>query len=567
MTAGASSIPTECRGMLRRAVETVGDDARAASFGELGYVGPLRVFSPRECGRILARLQRQKRPPLDWNKGWAVTSPEYYALGVEDRILELVTGLIGEDVLLWGASLVSRAPGGTHPWHTDIESSSPTATTVSVWIGLARTDLRSSLKVVPFSHRFGLTLQEVMQANGRCRPSVTDDDVARWARERERRSGVATMQVRDGEAIVLDGRLWHGSHNRRRWGTRHALLLQYATPETAIRIPNLDRLEWPFELHTTPRPPCIVVSGRDRHAVNRTVPGPTPGDAEPPILTCRIHPLELPLQQDAHVGWKPHSLFRGATPDIASMRCHVSVLDPARQPHPPHRHDEEEILLVLDGEADLVVQDNPAHEGIVRRTRVGRDTFAYYPSGFAHTIDNTSRSPVTYVMFKWKTDRKERGSFLDGRVVPLSPAYAEVARNSASGMSGTRVLDGETRYLRHLHAHITRLEPGAGYAPHVDSYDVAIVVLDGVVETLGDQAHRNTVIFYAAGESHGMRNVADVPAIYVVFEFHGRHSTSHRLRDQRVSQRLRRAARRASRVLTRGRSQLVPSRLRPRARS
>jgi hypothetical protein len=40
------------------------------------------------------------------------------------------------------------------------------------------------------------------------------------------------------------------------------------------------------------------------------------------------------------------------------------------------------------------------------------------------------------------------------------------------------------------------------------------------VETLGEEAGPNSVVFYAAGEKHGMRNVGDVPARYLVFEFH-----------------------------------------------
>jgi hypothetical protein len=64
------------------------------------------------------------------------------------------------------------------------------------------------------------------------------------------------------------------------------------------------------------------------------------------------------------------------------------------------------------------------------------------------------------------------------------------------------------------------MQPGGGYAPHVDAYDVAILVLEGTVETLGQTCGPNTVIFYAAGESHGMRNVGPIPARYIVWEFH-----------------------------------------------
>ena len=50
---------------------------------------------------------------------------------------------------------------------------------------------------------------------------------------------------------------------------------------------------------------------------------------------------------------------------------------------------------------------------------------------------------------------------------------------------------------------------------------MAIIILEGEVETLGERVKPCSVIFHPAGESHGMRNPGGSPARYVVFEFHG----------------------------------------------
>jgi uncharacterized cupin superfamily protein len=244
------------------------------------------------------------------------------------------------------------------------------------------------------------------------------------------------------------------------------------------------------------------------------------GNQRLPALGSQVHTLRLPLEQDPEVGWKPHRLFRGSTPGIGDMGCHVSILDPGRQPHPPHRHAEEEILLILDGETDLVLEADGDPEAVSRH-RAQRGTFAYYPTGFAHTIHNTADRPVTYAMFKWKTGHRAHPNDLSHRVVPLR--RPQVPGRGRSGFSATPVLDGRTRCLGHLHAHVTTLEPGAGYAPHEDPYDVGIVVLEGTVETLGQEAGPHSVIYYPAGSSHGMRNVGSAPAAYLVFEFHRKH--------------------------------------------
>lgn len=228
-------------------------------------------------------------------------------------------------------------------WHTDIESSAPDARTVSVWIGLVNTDMRTSLKVVRHSHDFGTTVQEIAHTKGRNRKRVHDSDVDSWSRELDPQSGVVHLRTGNGEAMFFDGRLWHGSESLRRIGTRYALLLQYAAPHSAIRIPHQQRLEWPFELESAPRAPCIVVSGRNGSGVNRIVPAPVGGSRDSTALSSRVHLLELPLERDEEAGWKPRGLFRGSTADLADLRCHVSVLEPGRSPHPPHRHEEEEI--------------------------------------------------------------------------------------------------------------------------------------------------------------------------------------------------------------------------------
>jgi hypothetical protein len=111
-------------------------------------------------------------------------------------------------------------------------------------------------------------------------------------------------------------------------------------------------------------------------------------------------------------------------------------------------------------------------------------------------------------------------------------AFAHYSLNDPTGPTGagsyrTKLLfEGPTQCLRRLHCHISLLEPGAGYDPHADAYDVAIVVLDGKVETLGQRVGPHATIFHPAGQLHGIRNPGTVPARYVVFEFHGAQATT-----------------------------------------
>jgi uncharacterized cupin superfamily protein len=477
--------------------------ADAQRFAEVGYFGPLRVLARDDCRRFLRAADHRVQQPLDWEKGAAAVSRAYYEVATLPAILDPVAEMLGGEVMLWGATIIARSHDRVHQWHTDIESSDPNGSTVSVWIGLENTTAESSLLLMSRSHRFGVTVQELQHANGSDREETSVEDVLRWARERDRGSEVIRTSMTDGEALFFDGRLWHASHNVS-GRTRRALLLQYAAPKTAIRIPDLTS-RWPFRRLERPLPPCLIVRGTAKLGSNRVVPAPVASRGAPGSqLTSRIHPVRLPLEPDEQRGWKPYPAFKGSTASLPSISCHASVLAPGHSPHAPHEHVEEELLLLLAGEVDLVFG-----EGERERLRPGE--FVYYPAGFAHTLRTTSTEPSTYLMFKWRGDDVEN----DGTPLPFG-------RFDTEGHGRMRSLfTGPTRHLRKLHSHVTVLEPGDGYEPHADAYDVGIVVLEGEVETIGGRAVPHDVIFYPAGEAHGMRNVGQTPARYVVFEFHG----------------------------------------------
>lgn len=489
-------------------------------FAELGYLGPFSIFSSLECQSFLRAISAPDLPPpLDWNKGQAANSHNFFEVGRHPAVVERVSALLGEDVMLWGASMQDRPPGVVHPWHSDIESSALPGKTVSVWIGLENTNRDSSLQIVPYSHRFGVTVQQVRHELGKGRDETIDAEIVSWARARDERSHVLRLDMTDGEGVILDGQIWHGSRNLFS-ETRRALLLQYATPDAAIRIPDLNHLDWPFRQFSFPKPACLMVKGSATTDVNRIVSPPIAvnngggGDR----LANRVYPLQLPLEPDKIEGWKPYFLFNGSTPELSSLSCHVSVLKPGHCPHPPHTHEEEELLLVLKGEVDVTLPDaQGADTNPQRRLRAGQ--FVYYPLNFAHTLRTVSDEPANYLMFKWHNDSKDVGSHLTFGQFDIFERPNESAVET--GFSAHLMFEGSTPYLRKLHCHTSTLTPSAGYAPHIDAHDVGIIVLEGEVEILGERVGPHSVIFCPAGQPHGIRNPGEVVAKYIVFEFHG----------------------------------------------
>ena len=240
----------------------------------------------------------------------------------------------------------------------------------------------------------------------------------------------------------------------------------------------------------------------------------------PGLLSSQIRTLKLPLEEDKSSGWKAYDIFKGPTRHLKNFSCHVSVLSPEKTPHQPHEHVEEELLIMLSGEAELIIIDTKQGQ-TEKRHRVRPGSFAYYPAWQRHTIHNPGRQSATYLMFKWDSKQVESNDTLKTSVIQFLQKQHDSARPGVKGIDTTRVLEGATQYLRKLHSHLTTLQPGCGYPPHEDPYDVAILVLSGSLETLGQLIYPNSVVFYASGDAHGMKNVGTSPALYLVFEFHG----------------------------------------------
>ena len=235
-------------------------------------------------------------------------------------------------------------------------------------------------------------------------------------------------------------------------------------------------------------------------------------------LTSQVFPVQIPLPPDEKIGWKPYPIFHGSTAILQSLSCHVSVLTRGHSPHPPHTHNEEEILLLLTGEVNLIIQDDQAIDG-VRRKRMKPGQFVYYPIKLAHTIETVSEEPANYLMLKWFAEPEDFGSALPLKQHDaVSPDEKTV---NADEFRTYLVFEGPTAYLRRLQCHTSTLMPNGGYDPHVDTYDVAIIVLEGEIETLGERVVPHGVVIYPAGEPHGLRNPGEMAAKYIVFEFHG----------------------------------------------
>jgi quercetin dioxygenase-like cupin family protein len=515
-TRGRFQPGTESRQAQMKEADQVSSDRNSGKslFDKRGFIGPVPLLTPDHCEFLMRHLKRSEEiRPAVWNKGRAVNDFVFYDLATTPEILGIIKRLLGEHVILWGASVQSRNPQQIHPWHSDIETAQPNVRSASVWIGIENTTRESALQVISGSHRFGHTVQEALVQHGLRRGEATSQMVEDWAKQIDRSARLVMPDMTDGEAIIFDGRLWHGTENMRPEGTRTALLLQFAAADEEIRIPDLGHLEWPFSFRPE-RPPVLLVSGTSAHSPSHDiVPPPSLSSSSPVPHILKVHTEAL--EGDPVTGWKPHSIFSGATCSLEHLTVHASVLNPGCCPHAPHAHPEEEILIVLDGEAHCTIPAG-CEEHAPRVEVLHSSQFVYYPAYQFHTIHNASEKPITYLMMKWRGPLRSGESAWEphiGRPGEVTPVVGET-------FAPRFIAEFPTSYLTKLHSHQSVLLPGGGYEPHADDHDVAIIVLSGSVQAQAQTFGPNSFLFHSAGALHGLRNAGDTIARYLVFEFH-----------------------------------------------
>jgi quercetin dioxygenase-like cupin family protein len=100
----------------------------------------------------------------------------------------------------------------------------------------------------------------------------------------------------------------------------------------------------------------------------------------------------LPAEGDAP-GASAYVHYNGPTDQLSTMCTGMCVLEPGATPHPPHRHPEEETMIVASGTGVIEVDGKPI--------AVGPGAIMYCAANVLHGITNTGTTPMTFYWSKW----------------------------------------------------------------------------------------------------------------------------------------------------------------------
>ncbi len=89
------------------------------------------------------------------------------------------------------------------------------------------------------------------------------------------------------------------------------------------------------------------------------------------------------------------SFFKAPTATLEELELHVTTLNPGQEPHPPHRHPNEEMVIIREGTVEALVNGD--------WKRLGPGSVLFNASNQLHGLRNVGSIPAVYHVINWKT--------------------------------------------------------------------------------------------------------------------------------------------------------------------
>ncbi len=89
------------------------------------------------------------------------------------------------------------------------------------------------------------------------------------------------------------------------------------------------------------------------------------------------------------------SLVKQPTATLQELEMHVSTLKPGIASHPPHRHSNEELVIIDTGTVETLSAGS--------WKRLGPGSIIFNASNSLHALRNVGTAPATYHVVNWKT--------------------------------------------------------------------------------------------------------------------------------------------------------------------
>jgi XRE family transcriptional regulator, regulator of sulfur utilization len=115
---------------------------------------------------------------------------------------------------------------------------------------------------------------------------------------------------------------------------------------------------------------------------------------EKPIMHSKVFDWNSMTAKQTEVG-EVRSLFRTPTATLNELEIHVTTLKPGMASHPPHKHPNEELVIVKEGTLEALSGGE--------WKKLGPGSVMFNASNELHGVRNAGAGPATYHVINWNS--------------------------------------------------------------------------------------------------------------------------------------------------------------------
>lgn len=209
-------------------------------------------------------------------------------------------------------------------------------------------------------------------------------------------------------------------------------------------------------------------------------------------------------------------LLEGTTTDFSHMKVHATTLMPHQAPHPSHKHDDEELIIIKEGKLTVTIAG--------KTKTLGAGSIALMMPGDEHGFANQEDVPATYYVMRYTA--KEPVDLARGQKAGGSfwVDWNDVAFNPHDKGGIRRMFDRPTAMTKRFEMHVTTLNQGLwSHPPHTHrAAEILLMKDNSSQESIDGKLYAATtgdLIFLESNVPHALQNTSQGSCTYFAFQF------------------------------------------------
>ncbi|MBD2704893.1 cupin domain-containing protein [Spirosoma sp. BT702] len=210
------------------------------------------------------------------------------------------------------------------------------------------------------------------------------------------------------------------------------------------------------------------------------------------------------------------AILDGTSTDFSHLEVHATSLPAHQKPHPAHKHDDEELIIIKEGQLTVTIEG--------KTKTLGPGSVALIMPGDEHGFANNGDASATYYVMRYTSKepvdlergRKAGGSFwID---------WNDVAFKSHDKGGIRRMFDRATAMTKRFEMHVTTLNQGLwSHPPHTHkAAEILLMKEDSSQESIDGKLFTATtgdLIFLESNVPHALQNTSKGSCTYFAFQF------------------------------------------------